>query len=189
MTSQRNIAVSRHKAHGFGLCSSSPCVFLSFSLSISLSRSCISKDTDGATRRGSLTACVYRQLYLARAIASLAERQTVRRSERAEPSWAGVVRQSTSINSSSSSNGSQPVTLQPRSHGVYPASSHTTRYPVPFVRPYGRPRHSTGASLPVPRSMNLSCSSCRCRGEAFAVNRWKFGISRYYCRLREAAPR
>lgn len=85
MTGQRNIAVSRYKVYGFGLCSFSPCA----SLSLSPSHSCISKDTDGATRGGSLTACVYRQLYLARAIASLAERQTVRRSERAEPAWCG----------------------------------------------------------------------------------------------------
>lgn len=63
------------------------------------------------------------------------DRPTVRTNERTD--GVNEPRQRASISS-------QPVTLRPRSHGVYPPVPCCTRYPVPFVCPYGRPRHSAG---------------------------------------------
>lgn len=67
------------------------------------------------------------------------DRPTDRPNERTNERTDGVnePRQRASISS-------QPVTLRPRSHGVYPPVPCSTRYPVPFVCPYGRPRHSAG---------------------------------------------
>lgn len=110
----------------------------------------ISKDIVAALQgtRGSLTACVYRRLYLARAITSpsATDRTNERTSERTErPSRAeshgAVRRQRASISS-------QPVTLRPRSHGVlYPVPCYEiSRTIAPAVLPRGRSLGPTAAA-------------------------------------------
>lgn len=99
------------------------------------SRSCISKDIIAALHgtRGSLTACVYRRLYLARAITSpsATDRTNERMNEQAskEASEQTNGENETSRAESYGSISNQPVTSRPRSHGVY-IPSHSTRYPV-----------------------------------------------------------
>lgn len=130
--------------------------------------------------RGSLTACVYRRLYLARAITSPSatdrtnERANEQASKRAsgvnEPSRAKSCGRGSAKRRGAFSISSQPVTLRPRSHGVY-IPSHATRYPVrspsPFfhrtiARPYSRraaPRDDHNASAAASRPLTVVCSS------------------------------
>lgn len=91
------------------------------------------------TARGSLTACVYRQLYLAQAIASPSA--TDRTDGVNEP------QQRASISS-------QPVTLRPRSHGVYPPWSHALR-DIPYHS------YACTIALAIPRGIVLDPRTLR----------------------------
>lgn len=110
--------------------------------------------------RGSLTACVYRRLYLAWAITSpSATDRTSKRSKRASEPANGVNEPSRELRRGAFSISSQPVTLRPRSHGVY-IPSHATRYPV-------RPRRSSdpGSSLgPTVAARRSRCIAVHHRG-------------------------